>query len=170
MVYKFREGSRFRGDAAAVAAELERIRTERGALRSDAVVDEATPQDAPLHPFFEWDDAVAAREQRLEQARRLVRSIEIVRDDRPPVSMYVHYSAPEAGDGGYEPLSVVVSQPDRYLSALAEARKDLAAAQRRVTELLAVARTTGAKKGEVARIMLAVQALETANEAIHALH
>jgi len=33
-----------------------------------------------------------------------------------------------------------------------------------------VARTTGTKKGDVARIMLAVQALQTANQAIQAIH
>ena len=37
-VYQFREGSRFRGDAAAVAAELERIRSEQGTLKSEAIV------------------------------------------------------------------------------------------------------------------------------------
>jgi hypothetical protein len=169
-VYKFREGSRFRGDAGAVAVELERIRAEQGALKSEAVVTEAEADVSPLHPFFEWDDSAAAHAHRLMQARMLIRAVEVVRGDRPPVSMYVHYSMPEATDGAYEPLAVVAAQPDRYLSALAEAQKDVAAAQRRVTELLAVARTTGTKKGEVARIMLAVQALQTANEAIHALN
>ncbi len=170
MAYQFRKGSRFGGDAAAVAAELERIRNERGALQSEIIVSEATPSDAPLHGYFPWDDAAAAHQHRLELARRLVRAIEIVRDDRPPVSMYVHYVGQEAvSEGGYEPLAIIVTQPDRYLSALAEAQQDLAAAQRRVNELLEVARSTGAKKGEVARIMLAVQALQTANEAIHAL-
>ena len=135
-----------------------------------AIVAEAEPDEAPLHSFFDWDDAAAAHQYRLETARRLVRSIEVVRDDRPPVAMYVHYAGQEPSEGGYEPLSVIVTQPDRYMSAIAEAQRDMTAAQRRVDELLNVARTTGVKKGEVARIMLAVQALQTANEAIHALH
>ena len=170
MVYRFRGGSRFRGDAAEAAAELERIRAERGALQSEAIVSEATPQEAPLHGYFPWDDATAAHEHRLEIARRLVRAIEVIRDDRPAVSMYVHYTGMDTREGGYEPLTVIVAQPDRYLAALAEARDDLASAQRRVEELLNVARSTGHKRGEVARIMLAVQALQTANEAIHALN
>ena len=168
-VYKFREGSRYRGDATPVAAELERIRTERGALQPEAIVAAAEPGDCPLHPYFEWEDAAAAHQLRLEQARRLVRAVVVVVGDRPPSSMYVHVSAERVGEGDYQPLSIIVSTPDRYLSALAEARRDLASAQRRVAELLEVARTTGHKKGEVARIMLAVQALATANEAIVAL-
>ena len=169
-VYQFREGSRFRGDAATVAAELERIRAEQGTLKSEAIVAEAEAADAPLHPFFEWDDAAAAHQLRLEQARRLVRAVVVVRDDRPAESMYIHVSSETVGEGDYQPLATIVTTPDRYLSALAEAQRDLASAQRRVAELLEVARTTGHKRGEVARIMLAVQALATANEAIIALH
>lgn len=168
--YQFRQGSRFSGDAATVAAELERIRAERGALQSEAIVNEASPDDAPLHPFFEWDDSAAAHSHRLMQARSLVRALVVLDDDKPPVSMYVHVSHESVGEGDYEPLAAVARQPDRYMQALAEAQRDLASAQRRVSELLDAARAGGAKKGEVARIMLAVQALQTANEAIHALH
>jgi hypothetical protein len=169
-VYQFREGSRFRGDAAAVAAELERIRTECGALRSEVVVTEAEPDGAPLHPYFEWDDSAAAHSHRLMQARTLVRAVVVMVEGHPPASMYVHVSPDTVGAGDYQPLARIVTMPDRYLSALAEAQRELVSAQRRVSELLDVARTTGHKEGEVARIMLAVQALATANEAIIALH
>lgn len=170
MVYQWRANTPWGGDPEPVARELERIRSERGALQTVFVLEEAASAESPLHRFFPWDDAAAAREHRLMLARRLVRSIEIVRDDRPPVSMFVHVARDTENDGSYEPLAIIVSTPDRYLSALAEAQSDLAAAQRRVEELLNVARSTGHKKGEIARIMLAVQALQTANEAIHALN
>ena len=168
-VYQFREGSRFRGDAAVVAAELERIRAEDG-LKSEAIVTAAEPDASPLHPYFEWDDAAAAHQLRLEQARRLVRAVVVVRDDRPAESMYIHVRSETSGEGDYSLLATIVTTPDRYLSALAETQSRMTAAQRSMDELLAVARTTGHKKGEVARIMLAVQALATANEAIIALH
>jgi hypothetical protein len=171
MVFRFRDGSRFSGDAEAVALELERIRGEEGALRADAILAAAVEEDAILHRYFPWDDAQAAHEHRLEIARKLPRSIEIVRDGGAAVSMYVHHSTPDEGrTGEYTPLSIIVTNPDRYLQALEEAQRDLTSAQRRVAELLSVARSTGHKKGEVARIMLAVQALQTANDAIHALH
>ena len=174
-VYQFREGSRFWGDAALVAAELERIRAEQGALKSEVIVAEAQPDESPLHSYFPWDDApwddaTAAHQLRLELARRLVRAVVIVIDDHPATPMYVHVSSETVGEGDYQPLATIVTMPDRYISALAEAQTRMAAAQRGVAELLEVARTTGHKRGEVARIMLAVQALATANEAIIALH
>jgi len=168
---QFRSASRFHGDAALVAAELERIRVDHGALQSATIVAEAKAEGSPLHPYFDWDDAIAAHQYRLDTARRLVRSIEVVEGDRSPRSFYVHYAGPESpSEGGYEPLSIIKVQPDRYLSAIAEAQRDLTAAQRRMAELLDVAQSTGARKVEVARIMLAVKALQTANEAIQALH
>jgi hypothetical protein len=171
MVYRFRDGSRFSGDAEAVALELERIRGEDGALRADAILAAAVEEDAILHRFFPWDDAQAAHEHRLEIARKLPRSIEIVRDGRAAVSMYVHHSTPDEGrTGEYTPLSIIYNELDQYLQAVAEAQQAINSANRRLSELLSVARSTGHKKGEVARIMLAVQALQTANDAIHALH
>ena len=170
MVYRFRDGTRFRGDAEATALELERIRSEVGTLTASGILAAAALDDSVLHGFFPWDDAEAAHEHRLEIAGKLPRAIEVIRDDRPPTSMYVHHSVPEAREGEYTPLSIIVRAPDRYLLALEEAQRDLAAAQRRVSELLGVAQTTGHRKGEIARIMLAVQALQTANDAIHALN
>lgn len=170
MIYRFRDGSRFSGNAELAAAELERIRTEQGTLKAETIVTEATPEDAALHGWFEWNDAAAAHEHRLDQARRLVRAIVIVHDNLPPTSMYVHVREQEAREGGYEPLTIVASHPDRYLMALSEAEVGLSSARRRVDELLDAAKSGGAKKGEVARIMLAIQALQTANEAIQSLH
>ena len=44
-------------------------------LTPQTVVDEARPVDSPLHPYFEWDDNVAAHHWRLEQARHLIKSV-----------------------------------------------------------------------------------------------
>lgn len=49
-----------------------------GELTATLVVDEARPKTAPLHPFFEWDDKVAAAEHRLEQARAMIRRVTFV--------------------------------------------------------------------------------------------
>ena len=66
------------------AAELIRIKTDRGQLRPADVVDESRPDEAPLHPVFEWDDHVAAEAHRCEQARHLIRSVVITGDDGQP--------------------------------------------------------------------------------------
>lgn len=166
-VYRFRTGSRFSGDPESVAAELERIRLDRGALQAETVVEEGTAEDSPLHlPQFMWDDDdQAAHEYRLEVARRLIRAIVIDtgkgRDD-PARYVYTEHD--------YVPLAGITLNPGRYMQALSAARRDLESAQRRVDDLLNAAKATKGRKADVASIMLAVQALETANEAIRALH
>lgn len=58
-----------------------------GSLTPAVVVEEATPEDAPLHNRFEWDDAVAGHKHRLDQARRLIRAVQI------------EYKTPTGGQG-----------------------------------------------------------------------
>lgn len=41
------------------------------------IVDDARPEDSPLHPAFEWRDDVAAEKYREEQARAMVRALVI---------------------------------------------------------------------------------------------
>ena len=59
--------------------ELSRM-AKGGEITARAVLDAARPEESPLHPAFEWDDAVAAELHREEQARLMLRSIRIVRD------------------------------------------------------------------------------------------
>lgn len=56
---------------------LKKVAEKAGGLTAEAVVEAARPKSSPLHDAFEWSDSKAAREYRLEQARCLIRSIEI---------------------------------------------------------------------------------------------
>jgi hypothetical protein len=168
-VYQWRPGSRFAGDAKATALELERIRTASGgALKASIVVAEAEPEDAVNHPHFVWDDSEAASLFRLQQARNLIRAVVVKHDDKPAESVYAHVPEIETNEGSYEPLETIYQKPDRYLRAVAEAKADVVGAQRAVEELLRIGRISGKPREEIARIMLAVQALHTANEALAA--
>ena len=60
-----------------VAEVLSQIYEDEGELIADHVVEVARADDHPLHPAFEWDDAVAAHAHRVEQARELIRSVTI---------------------------------------------------------------------------------------------
>src|SRR6516164_2789894 len=42
------------------------------------VVDQAREETNVLHPLFEWDDNIAADHHRLDQARRLISSFEVI--------------------------------------------------------------------------------------------
>jgi hypothetical protein len=52
------------------AEELERIRKGRGDFyQPQDIVNESRPAHALLHPAFEWNDDVAAKRYRVDQAR-----------------------------------------------------------------------------------------------------
>lgn len=57
--------------------ELAAIEEENGILTPFAVIEKAEDEDSPLHDWFTWDDTAAARLYRREQARSMIRSIEI---------------------------------------------------------------------------------------------
>ena len=67
--------------AQTVGEELERIREVKGELTPPAIVQESTPEEAVLHPVFEWNDATAAHEYRLHQARGIVNTVTVVHEN-----------------------------------------------------------------------------------------
>lgn len=80
--YEWAEGSRMTGDAelaAKVCKELE----AKGSFSAEELVDASEAEDAPLHDMFEWNDTIAARKYRIEQAKKIIRSIVVVMDDKP---------------------------------------------------------------------------------------
>jgi len=48
------------------------------AITPEEVLEDAKKKSSPLHDFFDWDDMSAASAYRIDQARYLLRSIEIV--------------------------------------------------------------------------------------------
>lgn len=80
--YQWADGSRMTGDpelAAKVCKELER----KGSFSAEELVNASADENAPLHDMFEWNDTVAARMYRIEQAKKIIRSIVVVTEDRP---------------------------------------------------------------------------------------
>jgi hypothetical protein len=65
-------------DAQTAGSELDRIRRRDGTIRPNVVVDEARPEEAPLHPAFEWRDPVAAEQWREHQASTLIKVVRVV--------------------------------------------------------------------------------------------
>jgi hypothetical protein len=65
-------------DVQSVGRELEAIGARNGqSLDAEMVLQAAKEPASTLHKYFEWDDTEAARQYRLEQARLIVRSIEV---------------------------------------------------------------------------------------------
>jgi hypothetical protein len=110
--------------------ELERIsRQNKGRLKPEVVVHEARRVSSPLHDYFEWNDAAAAAGYRLDQARYLMRNIEVTithdREERVTRAFHCITFKEEERESAYVPVEAVVANPE-YLAqvikrALAEA-------------------------------------------------
>jgi len=97
--YSFALGARIPSGLAPeiVAGELAKIESKHGSLKPAAVVASARPKRSPLHACFEWDDARAAEQHRLHQARILIAVVTVTFDGEggatEPVRAFVHVGA-----------------------------------------------------------------------------
>ena len=181
--YAFKQGVRYSIDAETAGKELARIQKEHGVTTPSAVVDASRTEDAPLHPVFEWRDEVAAEGYRKWQARNLIKSVRVVEqrdgaDVQAPVYVHVPTATVTNGDdgikqtpAGYQPVSVVVQRPDMYASALSELQRKIGSAREALASLQRAAKgAPDTDQERMARISIAVQAMQTASAAVQALH
>lgn len=117
MIYQWKDGAHSNGIKAEVAGKrLEKIRNKNGGrITPHAVVNDARPEDSPLHPAFEWDDTRAAEEHRLEQARCLIRSVTVIYDekaDKSPVRAFVNVVQGSDTDATYTSMAHALSVPE----------------------------------------------------------
>ena len=118
--YEFRDGAHIKGVTANDAGdELSRIYEEKGELTAPLVVDESRPQDAPLHPAFEWDDLIAAEKHREHQARNIIKSVKVIQPDKPAEPVYVHIKSA----GTYMPIKEVATKINLFAEAILVATK-----------------------------------------------
>jgi len=82
----YKQGAQIRCAPELAYHEIERNRkANNGEIDLDKLVKDSKLKDAPLHNDFEWNNSKAAHKFRLEQARKIVRSIEIIRDETPNI-------------------------------------------------------------------------------------
>ncbi len=130
MRYAWKDGTGFGVKADVAGMELERIDRENGGVTPAAVVDASRPEEAPLHPVFEWDDATAGELYRVDQARRVIRSVRVIEvdqrgQDKPPAIAYVSVR-PEGERGtSYQPIARVMSDADMRRQAIESAATGL---------------------------------------------
>lgn len=139
--YSWRDGCRApKGMKAEVAAkELARLEESAGALTPEVVVESAKDKRSPLHSVFEWNNAKAAHQHRLEQARHLIASIEVIYEQAPVVGAVRAYVNVESGDGRrYARTEDALSFSDVRQRVLTRALQEASDWQRRykqITEL-----------------------------------
>lgn len=88
----------------AISELLINLHSTHGSLTPEMVVREASSSNSPLHGLFEWNDARAAHQHRLDTARTLIREVRVkithnqVRLDAP---YFVRDPAADAKTQGY---------------------------------------------------------------------
>ncbi len=133
--------------------ELQRINQEHGEITPPLVVDEARPDDSPIHEIFEWDDYVAAEHHREHQARKLIRSIEVVKPEGNTEPVFIHIHSEQA----YLPTKTVVNDVELFAEAKRSAERRLDEASASLRQLKYIAKTKG-------KIEKAIDLVETARE------
>jgi len=102
---------------------------EDGVISPEKVVDAARPKTSPLHDYFIWDDGEAARQYRLEQARRLIRVvvdvIELPDKSQREVRVFVSLPSDRNADGGYRVMAQVLESEDKKKEMLEDALREL---------------------------------------------
>lgn len=143
MVYQWKSGTHAPLDAQTAGEELERIRTHNnGRLESEDVVDAARPEDAPLHPAFEWDDEKAAEAYRIEQAKYIIRHVDVVMEkekgEAAPIRAFV--SVMRDDDRSYTSTAHALSDPELRAQIVDAAWRELQSWRARHAELIEFAK------------------------------
>jgi hypothetical protein len=170
--YQYSDGSRYKVSAQVAGEELERISAKYGHLKSSTIVDESRPEDAALHPVFEWDDWKAAEKYRVHQASTLVRRVNIVSADPEVPSHKAYYQTVVVDEPAavYVEAERIVASPAMFAEAVARLERTLNQARRSVDELQDLSQQIGGEPEKLARISLAMKAIEAAGAAVAALH
>lgn len=141
--------------AEVIGPELERISHVHGGLTATVVVTEAKPPDAPLHPCFTWDDATAATEYRLWEARNLIRSVYVIEDGEDKGAEYALVRA-EGESGVYMPTAAVVQDEELLAAAIEHLKKNLIGAEKGLCDL----QKRAEQKGDRRRVKYLVSATQ----------
>lgn len=143
MIYQWKHGAHVQIEAQVAGEELERLRSiNNGRLTSEMVLAAAQADESPLHEAFEWNDARAALAHRLDQARYLIRSVEVVveRSGAEPTPVRAFVSVERDTDRSYTSTAHALADEELRRQVLDRAWHELEAWRRRHAELTEFAR------------------------------
>lgn len=139
MIYKFAEGS-IHHIPAQVAGEILNRMGEEGRLTPRNVVEEARPEDSPLHPEFDWDDAIAAEKWREKQAHLLIATTILVKEEQEKAGTVRAFFV-TTQKCVYEPINLIMQDETKKSVLLENAKRELIAFKKKyaiLTELTGV--------------------------------
>lgn len=163
--YALRSGVRTNGvDAETLSAALDHIQAANGTVTPELMLEYATPPDSPIHKALTWDNKRAGHQWRLQECRMLIRAVVTV-SDSTPLMVYV------GRDEGYQPVETVIRQQDWYAAALSHLQAKFSSASEAMHQLEAAAKKSpDSDKDRLAKITVALRAVDVAGQAISALH
>lgn len=130
---------------------LKIYRRHKGHITPEHVVEEASDERSPLHDLFEWDDAAAAHQHRLDLAREVIRSVRVsvtVNNYEVACPIFVRDPA-SAPHQGYALLSEVRGDQERARLVIAD---EAGRARAALARALAVASALNLE-GEIDRLI-----------------
>lgn len=77
--FMWRQGISYPVSAQTAGEHLGKLASRDGHLTAQSVLDDSRPEDAVLHPCFEWDDAAAAEKWRRKEATDLMGNLVTIR-------------------------------------------------------------------------------------------
>lgn len=122
--FTWKPGSHVSGVSADTAGQVFEQLESEGRLNAQTVVDVSRPEDAPLHPAFEWRDQIAAEEWRKHQARNMINAI-IVKPETPDAPMMRVFYQADKETSNYESINAIIKQPDKMENLLRQAECDM---------------------------------------------
>jgi hypothetical protein len=175
--YKWIDGYPAKVAADVAGSELKKLREKHdGQVTPQLVVDSARPENAPLHPAFEWNDYEAAEAYRRHQAKGIIRAIVTVSPaTKEETREYVGIRGAEVDKTKRETTVYVttraaVSDPGMFAQAVSRLEAHVQRARASLEELKRAAQEEGIEPERLARIALAATAIEAASAAVSGLH
>lgn len=145
MKVRWKSGAQHKTDPAKAYDAIEVIRKRnKGAATAEAIVAAAASKRNPLHPEFTWDDSEAAHQHRLDQARRLLGHLVVVRSeiatDRPQRVYEVTRLPQVEGQGprarhAYRSLDDIMADANLRAELLGRALRELISIRNRFRDL-----------------------------------
>ena len=158
MVFKYEwRVPKYPVSAETTGQHLEQLYRQHGAVTPKILLEDSRPEDAILHPCFEWDNEKAAEKYRIVQARDIIGNLIYVaipedgEQPQEPVRAFVSVSGQKEG-GTFRPVAVALSDTDMRKQVLENAMKDLQDFKRKYAAL-----------NELSAVLMAIdEALESA--------
>ena len=143
--------------AEAVREALQQL--ERGGRLTPAqVVEAARDESSPLHTHFEWDDSAAAESFSIDQARRLIRSVQVVvtyETHEYVIPRYLRDTAAPPDRQGYVSAQRLTKEPENAQALL---RYEFSRAGAHVNRAVSIAEAVGLAP-EARRIAASIERL-----------